>query len=175
MLDGKAYDFYESSSDEMKQNYQQLRAAFITHFQPNKSKLVRWNDLCQKALTIGQSIVEYHDELMKEVSKIGGVTDEQLMIVFLNGLPVDIKEHVALQEPISLAEALKKAGPYESIECESKKELIRSLVLGKQKEDAEELMHAKDKIIALRLEIKELRKSENKKFIPPQKDEITEF
>ena len=192
LLDDKADDFYESSPDQTKQNYQLLRTAFITHFQPNKSKLVRWNELCQKSLTIGQSIAEYHDELKKEAAKIGGVTDEQLMIVFLNGLPTDIKEHVALQEPVSLAEALDKARLYESIKSErkGKKEIIRSLAIGKNAVDSNknnldeltlaknEIAQIKDELMALRLQNDELRKSgqamgyqnvQKDIYLPPQK------
>ena len=43
LLDDKAYDFYEASPREVKTNYDRLKTAFLAHFEPNKSKLVRWN------------------------------------------------------------------------------------------------------------------------------------
>ena len=168
LLDDQAYDFYESSPDQTKQNYQLLRTAFITHFSPNKSKLARWNELCQKAPTSGQPIREYHDELKKEAAKIGGVTDEQLMIVFLNGLPREMKEHVALQEPISLAEALAKARLYESIKevkgSNIDPRIIEIFALGKNTQAElrlakDEIAQIKDELMALRLQNDELRKT----------------
>ena len=157
LLDDKAYDFYEASPRQVKTNYDRLKTAFLAHFEPNKSKLVRWNELCQKSITVGQSISEYHDEIRKDASKIGGITEEQLMIVFLNGLPTEIKEHVALQQPKSLAEALKKARFFESIKAESKekKSLIETLAV--ERNANEELNELKNEVTVLRDEVMALR------------------
>ena len=44
-LEGKALDYYETLSEEIKADYNQIKEAIITHFKPNKSKLVRWHEL----------------------------------------------------------------------------------------------------------------------------------
>ena len=121
LLDDKAFDFYEASSQDTKTNYDALKKAFIAHFEPNKSNLVLWNELKAVTMSADQTIAEYHDELKKKAAKVEGVTDSHLMHVFLSGLPSDYKEHIALQEPNNLKECLQKARLFESIKG-SKKE-----------------------------------------------------
>ena len=44
-LEGKALDFYETLSEETKDNYNEAKAAFIAHYKPNKSNFVKWNEI----------------------------------------------------------------------------------------------------------------------------------
>ena len=89
LFDGKASDFYDSLEDDKRVDYDEMKKAVIQHFQCNKSKLVRWTELNQKVLVLDQSVADFHDELVEDARKLGGVSDEQLMICFVNGLPND--------------------------------------------------------------------------------------
>ena len=117
LLDGKASDYYDSLDERKKNDYKQLKQSIVQHFKCNKSKLVRWTELNQKVLVLDQSVADFHDELVEDARKLGGVSDEQLMICFVNGLPNDFREFVALAEPKTLEESLTKARLYESLKA----------------------------------------------------------
>ena len=124
LLDEKASDFFDILEDDKKNDFEELKKAMCEHFECNKSKLVRWSELNQKEMSAGQSVTDFHDELVEEAKKFGEVSDEQLMIFFVSNLLPDCKEFVALSEPKTLAESLAKARLYESLQKSKKKVLL---------------------------------------------------
>jgi len=56
LLEDGAYHFYEALSDDAKGNYGTLKAALTQHYTPNISKLIRWNRLHQKRMTVDQTV-----------------------------------------------------------------------------------------------------------------------
>ena len=115
LLDERASEFYENLDLSTKADYELTKKAVIDHFSPNKSKLVRYSELSQKVMVRDQTVADFHDSLVKDATKINNVSNEQLMIIFINGLPKSMREHVALLSPTSLAGALEMARNYESV------------------------------------------------------------
>jgi hypothetical protein len=166
VLDDKAIEFYEGLEEAKRGDYLQVRAAIIEHFEPNKLKLVKWSTLYNRKLEVGETVTEFHDVLKKIAIKIGGIEDEQVCQIFMNGLPTAAKSYLALQQPDSLAKALDLARLYESIDDlkspNSDRDLFRKITevaaMGPgQRSESNELRELRNQLSELRGEFKGLK------------------
>ena len=66
-------------------------------------------------MTLSQTVADFHDSLKRDAGRIGNIGGDQLLYIFINGLPRAIREHVALQNPADLESALKSARQFESV------------------------------------------------------------
>ena len=116
LLHDKAFEFYECLGEEKQADYKLVRAALTERFQPNKLNLLLWKELIYRSIETGESTIEFHDVLKKLASKIKGINDEVLMMIFCNGLCMAATAYVALQQPATLAEAMQSACLFERVE-----------------------------------------------------------
>ena len=63
-----------------------------------------------------QSVADFHDQIRLDAAKIEGITDLNMLDIFMNGLPKRLGEKVAEQDPPDLASALEKAKLFESVQ-----------------------------------------------------------
>ena len=109
-------DFYEACSANIRANYEQLKEATIVHFKSSKSEILRWEELSQIKKLPHQSVAEFYDAIRKKANKIEGVSDKNLLMIFVGGLQNPLKNKVLAYEPNDLKTALEKAKLIESIE-----------------------------------------------------------
>ena len=114
-LRGTASDFAETLPAAVKANYEDLKEAITNHFKINKSKVLQWEEIQRFALKDGQSVTSYYDELRKLATSLGGISDEQLLVMFQRGLPRDLKIQVMAKEPRTLNEGLEAARLFEGM------------------------------------------------------------
>ena len=142
-LEGKALDFYETCPVAIRADYNQLRAAIIAHFKSNKSEILRWEELSKTKQKPAQSVANFYDDIRKKADKIQGVTERNLLMIFMGGLQNPLKNKVAAYEPQNLREALEKARLIESIETTDEKEswAIQGTSSALDTNDLKELLH----------------------------------
>ena len=132
-LDGKSLDFYEGTSAETQGNYNEIKNAIIAHFKPNRSVNRLWEELCQIKKLPHQSVNEFYSEIRKKANKISGVTDQNILRIFMTGLGNPLKNKVAEYEPATIGDALNKARLIESIGANDEEEALVATSPGKQK------------------------------------------
>ena len=114
LLDKRAYEFYDSLPAETKTDLVSLKEQLIDYFTPQKLPPLFAYERLHK-LTMGDSNVqEYFERLMAETRHLN-LPDVQLTALFVNGLPVHIKNYVRNKNPANLKEALKLAREQEVI------------------------------------------------------------
>ena len=123
-LEGKALDFYEGCSAAIRADYAQVKTAMVNHFKSNKSEIVRWEELSKIKKLPHQSVAEFYDSIRKKADKIQGVTDRNLLMIFMGGLQNPLKNKVAAYEPNDLGTALEKAKLIESIESNEESSVL---------------------------------------------------
>ena len=158
-LEGKLFDFYESLSQETKENFEQTMEVLIDHYRPNISRVAKWVEFTRKKMKRSQKVTDFYDELNSEARKMGNLSEDQIKLTFISGLSPDLAYKVAAEQPGDLAETLKKARHLESlsdieIERESDKICFQEMTDKK-----------KDKILEKRLEVLEKENLEMKKQI----------
>ena len=116
LLDAKAAHFYETLDAATRNDYAQTKDILIKTFRINQSHLMRWNNINRLQMQRGQSVGDFYHQLRKQATKIEGISDMNLLNIFLNGLPNKICEKVAEQAPADLASALEKAKLIESVQ-----------------------------------------------------------
>ena len=60
--------------------------------------------------------MKYHEALKKAALTLGGVTDDQLCHIFIDGLPGEMRNYVAMEQPGTTSKALEIARLFESME-----------------------------------------------------------
>jgi len=171
MLENDALEFYDSLlANDGNITYDVVKDSLILRFDDDRIRLVIRSNLHNRKLKAGETITEYYSEMHKEGAKIG-ISDEDFLFTFLNGLPQNIKQHVALREPADAAEAFKEAKNFEQIKLledtnDDAKTLIDNLRVELAKEnkasaaslstDKRELKEVKDTLQQLQESIKNL-------------------
>ena len=78
-LRGTASDFADTLPDATKANFELLKAALTNHFKVNKSTVLQWEEIHGFSPKPGQTVTNYYDELHKLATRLGGISDEQLL------------------------------------------------------------------------------------------------
>ena len=164
LLEGKAAQMYEALETNTRNNYDLAKDEIIKTFRSNQSHLLRWNNINRLRMETGQSVSEFHQQIQRQAAKIDGITDMNLLNIFLNGLPKRLCEKVAEQDPRDLATALEKALLIESVQIHND---IGSAP-GAQSQSKEEhrkawLDHLAEKTKAEDSEVEKLRKEIKKR------------
>ena len=113
-LEGKALDFYEGCSATIRADYAQVKTAMVNHFKSNKSEIVRWEELSKIKKLPHQSVAEFYDSIRKKADKIQGMSDRNLLMIFMGGLQNPLKNKVLAYEPQDLT-SVNYCGP--AINC----------------------------------------------------------
>ena len=120
-LKEKALDYYETLHQDVKADYGQTKEALIGHYKPNKSDILKFNELYKIKKKRGESVSDFYDAIRKQALKIDGLSDFVLLACFMNGLSGSLKLRVAAYEPADIKTALEKSKLIESIEEEDDK------------------------------------------------------
>ena len=87
MLEGEALEYFDNQiAKEEDQTYDDVKASLFLRFDDEKIKLVIRSKLSNRRLKTGETVTELFAEIEKEGAKVG-LSEEDLLFVFLNGLP----------------------------------------------------------------------------------------
>ena len=98
-LEGKALDYYEGANAQIQGNYNAIKDAMIAHFKPTKSSNRLWEELCEVKKLNHQSVTEFYDSIRKKAEKIPGITDLNVLRIFMAGLKKPLKTNLRLMSP----------------------------------------------------------------------------
>ena len=98
-LEGKSLDFYEGANAQIQGNYNTIKDAMIAHFKPTKSSNRLWEELCEVKKLNHQSVTEFYDSIRKKAEKIPGITDLNVLRIFMAGLKKPLKTNLRLMSP----------------------------------------------------------------------------
>ena len=79
-----------------------------------ESDLVTWNALHSRKLRSSETVREYYDDLRKMNAKLEA-PQEELLNMFMAGLPTGLKRHLIFQRPGDVRDAVRLAVEYESV------------------------------------------------------------
>ena len=98
-LDDFAYQYYETLPAEIQQNYDATRTAFLKRFEDSQIKrFLRTEALYSRKMKPEESLHQYSYHISTEAKRLE-ITEYTKLVIFINGLPVHLKEHVLLKNP----------------------------------------------------------------------------
>ena len=134
-LKKKALDFYDNLSDVQKNNYATVKEAIVNHFKQNKSEFIKWRELNRLKKRSDQTVAEFYDNLRYRAGQLNGISEDNLLNIFMNGLDKNLRNKIATHEPLTLNLAKEKARLFESLEANDDKESF--VISNKQREETE--------------------------------------
>ena len=119
LLDKGALELYDSILEEPRDDggeigFLELKARFLDNFVDQESDLVTWNALHSRKLRSSETVREYYDDLRRMNAKLEA-PQEELLNMFMAGLPTGLKRHLIFQRPGDVREAVRLAVEYESV------------------------------------------------------------
>ena len=116
LIDDSALDFYESLDNAVQNNYQLARDSFIEHYENGDPVPTQWSNLTSRKQSETESVTNYYDDLLKMARRMQ-IPADQLLCIFIEGLPHDTKTHLALNAnpPVNLTQALTRAKTYQAV------------------------------------------------------------
>ena len=101
-LEKKALDFYDNLSEEQKNNYAVAKEAILNHFKHNKSEFIKWSEINRLKKRPDQTVADFYDELRHRAAQLNGISEDNLLMLFMNGLEKPLRNKIATHEPLTL-------------------------------------------------------------------------
>ena len=116
LIDDEALDYFDDLDDAVKLDYDRTKQEFIDHYATTNPAPTQWSLMTKRKQLPNESITEYHDALLR-LSREVDIPAQQLLFIFLNGLPEATKNHIALspEQPDDLRDAYRVAKKYQNI------------------------------------------------------------
>lgn len=114
LLKGRAFDFYINLPEETRENFDLTTQALKNHFSPPECQLTDSAKCFSLKMKPDESVNIFYEKLIKSANKLT-LSDNNKMLIFVNGLKDNLREFVVLQSPNTLDEALKLAKTKESV------------------------------------------------------------
>ena len=116
LLDDESLEYFESLEEEIRNNYEQAKESLIEHYEPGNPIYTKWSNLTSRKQGETESVTMYYDDLIKKSRRME-VPAAQLLYIFIDGLPLDTKQHLALETnpPETLAQALTRAKTFQAV------------------------------------------------------------
>ena len=116
LFDDESTDFYDSLDQAVRNNYNQTKENMILHYETVGPQSTQWSLLTKRKQSSTESITDYYDDLVKMGRRLN-VPQEQLLFMFIDGLPEDTKIHLALslQAPGNIVDALTMAKTFQAV------------------------------------------------------------
>ena len=116
LLDDESLEYFESLDEEIRNNYEQAKECLIEHYEPGNPIYTKWSNLTSRKQGETESVTMYYDDLIRKSRRME-VPAAQLLYIFIDGLPFETKQHLALDAnpPDNLAQALTRAKTYQAV------------------------------------------------------------
>ena len=124
VLDGDAFEAYDSLSEEIKNNYCALRATMLTIFGPAKLPPGKqYNGLFEIKMNESETVQEHYNNISRRIQHLKEVPEDLKLEIFKSGLPRYIKTHLKFTKPKTVMEALESARSAEALGDETSEEI----------------------------------------------------
>ena len=114
MLNKRAYEWYQSQSEDIKRDWNALESAFNEKYGPTSKSFVEQTLLLDKTQGTSESVREYAAEMAKRFA-LAGTSEVESRKIFMTGLKTELKPYVISKTPTSWSEAEKVAIEAEQI------------------------------------------------------------
>ena len=116
LVDDEGLDFVDALPEDVRANYDNTQQAFIAHYAAIEPPSTQWSLITKRKQTPTETVTEYHDDLIRKAARLE-IPAQQLLFIFLDGLPEPTKVHIALnpKPPQNIGEALTLAKTYQTI------------------------------------------------------------
>ena len=101
--------------------YRNVKESIVERFDSEESKMAIRAKLTNRKLRPGESVTQYYWSIEKECNKLDNMSESEILFLFLNGLSMEMKNYVLLNEPENLREAFKLSKNYEMVHRMSEK------------------------------------------------------
>lgn len=106
-LDGKAFTLYDSLSDETKNNWERLKEVMEIFFAPTQLPAVQaYQKLNDLKIGLTESVQDFFYRFVQTTTDLA-LTEDHRIALFSAKMPKYIRDHLILQNPESLEDALK--------------------------------------------------------------------
>ena len=116
LLDDGALDFFDELHAATHANYEQLKNELLDHYRSVSPQTTQWSLLTKRIQGPNETVTEYYDALLRLAKEIN-VPIQQFLFIFLDGLPDDTKNHIALSthQPVNARDALNMAKNFQAV------------------------------------------------------------
>ena len=115
LLDDRAQDFFDAAGSEIWGDIKLLKQALVDHFDPKDLKIVGWSELHNRRQKISEDLARYYEDICTKAKDLG-VSLDQTLLAFVNGLPLGTKRYVSLQAPESISIAYELARQFQAVD-----------------------------------------------------------
>ena len=119
VLQKRAHEIFNEIITEFRKreevcDFNKIKGRILNYFTDKKLDFVNWNALHNRKLRLHEKIRTYYDDLRHLNSKFIKPLDD-LLNIFISGLPNSFKFHVLFQYPVDVLEAVKIAKEYKNV------------------------------------------------------------
>ena len=127
-LEGAALEFFDNTKQRNNEiTYDDMIECLKERFDETKIKLVIRSELNDRKKKPDETITDFYAELDKEAAKIE-LADAEILFLFINALPSEMKRYIALQAPATARIAYQMAKNYEQITTYAKPPDTQSII-----------------------------------------------
>ena len=127
-LEGAALEFFDNTKQRNNEiTYDDMIECLKERFDETKIKLVIRSELNNRKKKPDETITDFYAELDKEAAKIE-LADAEILFIFINALPSEMKRYIALQAPATARIAYQMAKNYEQITTYAKPPDTQSII-----------------------------------------------
>jgi hypothetical protein len=112
-LKGGAWHWYLTLDPQIRSSWERLAEEFLRHFDNQKFRFVRLNDLMSKEQKVDQSVEKYSAEIL-ELAMALSISESERLSFFIRGLQPQIRSFVLRSAPATYADAVTQAKLYEA-------------------------------------------------------------
>ena len=119
VLNNRALEVFDEINDEFNKrgevcDFNTIKRRILDDFTDRKPDFVNWNALHRRKLRLNETIRNYYADL-RHLNRKLNTPIENLLYIFISGLPNSFKFHVFFQHPLNISEAVEIASEYESV------------------------------------------------------------
>ena len=115
-LEGDALELYDALNRDENLDYDEIKERLVTYFDDEKINLVIRSKIAKRKLNPSENVSDYFQEIRRDAIKIG-MSDEELLHSFIEGLPEAMAEHVVCKAPQTPTEAFTCAKTLQQIKA----------------------------------------------------------
>ena len=114
LFEGPALSWFQTLPEETSNSFNRLVEALRNRFSAANMDFILRQELNAKKQGSPQSLTNYTADIIRRCQHLS-LNDNELMIVFINGLKQELRSHVVLSQPTSFTEAEKLAHLREAV------------------------------------------------------------
>ena len=115
MIFDKALEFFDSIIKRDDLSYCEIKEYFMTCFNRDDIKMVARSKLYRRKLGQSETVTEFYSHLIIQKGKFD-LSEDETLFIFLNGLGQNMKQDIAIKNPINANVAFQMAKMYEQVQ-----------------------------------------------------------